>query len=98
MPDDLRQRYARLENEQGQLWDIVDQVHLGPVSPDKDLVEAVADTIKQVAEAWRERAEKAEAALARLHTYATHRRGCAADGAGQACTCGLAALDLPESR
>jgi len=47
---------------------------------------------------WRERAEKAEAALAWLHTYATHRRGCAADGAGQACTCGLAALDTPEPR
>ncbi|MEU4410710.1 hypothetical protein AB0F88_39920 [Streptosporangium sp. NPDC023963] len=63
MPDDLRQRYARLENEQGQLWDIVDQVHLGPVSPDKDLVEAVADTIKQVGDVWQARAEEAGEAL-----------------------------------
>lgn len=60
MADDLRHRYARLEYEQGQLWDLVDQVHVGPVSPDKDLLAAIAATIAQATDAWRERAEKAE--------------------------------------
>jgi len=71
-------------------------VTLTELAPAKDRSDE--DRLRKERNEWRERAEKAEAALAQLHTYAIHRRGCAADGAGQACTCGLAALDTPEPR